>query len=183
MSMIASGSQLQPAGQPGLVTGHWRVDPDQSRVLFAARVAGQPVHGHLPMTGWAEIAEPIEGSTAELAALTSAVSTGSAVLDRVLAGPGFLDAANFPEIRFRAELLVQVPSGWRAVGHLRIRDAEHELACLLTVRPGEPQPGGPACFILASTWVLDARWVTSHWVPGLSRRIAMTSCARLEPGS
>jgi polyisoprenoid-binding protein YceI len=77
------------------------------------------------------ITEPIEDSTAQLAARTSAVSTGSLVLDRLLAGPGFLDARACPEISFRSELLVRVPAGWRAAGRLQVKNTEHELACQL----------------------------------------------------
>ena len=39
------------------------------------------------------------------------------MLDRLLAGPGFLDAGAYPEIRFRSELRAWVPTGWRAAGH------------------------------------------------------------------
>jgi len=46
-----------------------------------------PVRGRLPLTGGVLIAEPIEDSAARLAARASAVSTGSPVLDRLLAGP------------------------------------------------------------------------------------------------
>jgi hypothetical protein len=45
---------------------------------------------------------PIEDSTEWLAARASAVSTGPPVLDRLLAGHGFLDAAAYPEISFAA---------------------------------------------------------------------------------
>jgi len=62
--------------------------------------------------------------TARLAARTSAISTGSPWLDRLLAGPGFLDAGAFPEISFRSELLAWVPAGWRAVGRLQVKNAE-----------------------------------------------------------
>jgi polyisoprenoid-binding protein YceI len=72
------------------------------------------------------VTEPIEDSTAWLAARASAVSTGSSVLDGLLAGPGFLDAATFPEISFRSELLAWVPAGWRATGRLQVKGTEHE---------------------------------------------------------
>ena len=108
--------------------------------------------------------EPIEDSTARLTARTSAVSTGSPVLDRLLAGPGFLDAA-----------------GWRAVGRLRVKNTEHELACQLDLQLGDTRPGGPPRIVIASHWVLDSRWVTSQWIPGLGHRIVMTCSFFLEP--
>jgi polyisoprenoid-binding protein YceI len=98
--------QLKPGGQPRPAAGRWRVDPAHSQASFAARVAGRTLRGHVPLTGGVLIAEPIEDSTAWLGARTSAVSTRSPVLDRLLAGPGFLDAGAFPEISFRSEQLV-----------------------------------------------------------------------------
>jgi len=157
------------------------VDPALSQASFAARVAGQPVRGCLPLTGEVLIAEPIEDSSARLAATTSAISTGSAALDRLLAGPAFLDAGAFPEISFRSELLACVPTGWRAVGRLQVKNAEHELACQLELRQGDPTPDGQPRLVIASQWVIDSRWITSQWIPGLSRRVVITGSFCLQP--
>ena len=104
--MIKTGPDIQPSHsqRPRLATGRWRVDPAQSHASFAARAGGQSVRGRLPLAGRVVIADPIEDSTACLAANTSAVSTGSPALDRLLAGPRFLDAATFPEISFRSKI-------------------------------------------------------------------------------
>jgi hypothetical protein len=77
--------------------------------------------GRVPLTGRVLITEPIEDSTARLAARTSVISTGSPLLDRLLAGPGFLDAVTYPEISFRSGLLAWVPAGWQTVGCLNVR--------------------------------------------------------------
>src|SRR5690242_18332152 len=181
MTMLRPGVQLTPGGQLRSAAGSWRVDPARSYVSFAARAAGRLVQGRLPLTGRVLIAEPIENSTARLAARAGQVSTGSHLLDRQLAGPGFLDAGAFPEISFRSELLAWVPTGWRAVGCLQVKGAEHELACQLDLdRDGEPLDGPPRVRI-TSRWVLDLGWITRHWIPGLSRRIPMTCSFLLEP--
>jgi polyisoprenoid-binding protein YceI len=173
-----------------LATGRWRVDPAQSHASFTARVGGQVVRGRMPLVGRVIIAEPIEDSTAYLAGRTSAVSTGSLALDRLLAGPRFLDAVAFPEISFRSELLAWVPAGWRAVGRLRVKNAEHELACQFDLHPGDTRPDGMPDgvrpddvrrIVIASNWVIDSRWVTSHWVPALSRNVVMTCSFSLVP--
>jgi polyisoprenoid-binding protein YceI len=186
--VIKTGHDIQPS--PGLrlrlAAGRWRVDPAQSHASFAARVGGQFVRGRLPLAGRVIIAAPIEDSTACLAARTSAVSTGSPALDRLLAGPRFLDAAAFPEISFRSELLAWVPAGWRAVGRLRVKNAEHELACQFDLHPGDTRPDDVLPddvrrIVIASTWVIDSRWVTSHWVPALSRNVMMTCSFSLVP--
>jgi polyisoprenoid-binding protein YceI len=173
--------QFPPGGQPGLTAGGWRVDPAQSHASFAASVVGRPVRGRLPLSGGVLITEPIEDSTARLAASAGAVSTGSPVLDRLLAGPGFLDAAAYPEISFRSELLARVPAGWRAVGRLQVKNAEHQLACYLALRLGGAQPDGSPRILITSSWVIDSRWVTSQWIPGLGRRIVMACSCSLEP--
>ncbi len=181
MTTTTPGMQLPLGGQPRLAVGSWRVDPAQSHASFAASVVGRPVRGRLPLTGEVLVTEPIEDSTARLAARAGAVSTGSPVLDRLLAGPGFLDAAAYPEISFRSELLAWVPAGWRAVGRLQVKNTEHELACCLALHRGGTRPDGSPRILITSSWVIDSRWVTSQWVPGLGRRIVMTCSCSLEP--
>ena len=172
--------QLPPGGPPRLA-GSWRVDPAQSDASFTASVVGRPVRGRLPLSGGVLITEPIEDSTARLIARASAVSTGSQVLDRLLAGPGFLDAAAYPEISFRSELLAWVPAGWQAAGRLQVKTAEHELACHLDLHRGGTRPDGSPRILITSSWVIDSRWITSQWIPGLGRRIVMTCSCSLEP--
>ena len=169
---------------PGkLAAGPWRVDPDRSHASFEARVAGYAVRGTLPLTGSVLIAEPIEHSSARLSARTGAVSTGTPGLDRLLTGPRFLDARAFPEITFTCGMLAWVPAGWRAVGHLRVRGREHELACQLDLDEGERQGSEPAWLIITGRWVIDSRWVTRRPLPGLSRRVVMACRFALEPGT
>ena len=177
MTTTTPGMQLPPGGQPRLAAGSWRVDPAQSHASFAASVVGRPVRGRLPLSGGVLVTEPIEDSTARLIATASAVNTGSPMLDRLLAGPGFLDARAFPEISFRSELLAWVPAGWRAAGRLQVKNAEHELACHLALHLGGTRPDGSPRVLITSSWVIDSRWITRKWIPGLGRRIAMTcSC-------
>jgi polyisoprenoid-binding protein YceI len=147
--------------------------------MFVARVAGRPVRGRLPVTGSVLIGEQIEDSAARLTVTTSAVSTGSPVLDRLLASHAFLDAEVFPEITFSSDLLVWVPAGWRMLGRLRVKGNEHELACQVSPQLGEAQPANAR--ILTSTWALDSRWLTSARIPGLGRRIPMTCSLFLVP--
>jgi YceI-like domain len=135
----------------------------------------------MPLTGRVLIAEPFEESTARLAARSGAVSTGSPMLDRLLAGPAFLDAGTFPEIGFRSELLAWVPGGWRAVGCLKIKNVDHELACVLGLRLDDTRPDVRPCIAVGSSWVIDSSWVTSQRIPGLGRHIVMTCSFSLVP--
>ena len=177
MTTMTPGMQVPPGGQQRLAAGSWRVDPAQSDASFTASVVGRPVRGRLPLTGRVLITEPIEDSTARLTARAGAVSTGSPVLDRLLAGPGFLDAGAYPEISFRSEFLAWVPAGWRAVGRLQVKNAEPELACHVDLHLGGTRPDGSPRILITSSWVIDSRWITRQWIPGLGRRIVMTcSC-------
>ena len=180
MTAMTSRIQLN-SRQPGLARGAWRVDPAHSRASFDARMAGCLVQGSLPLAGRAVISEPVEESTALLAARTSAVSTGSPALDRLLTSPGFLDAQAFPEITFRSDLLAWVPGGWRAVGLLRVKDTEHELACQLDVHPTAAGRDPSSRVTITSSWVIDSRWVTSKRIPMLGHRIVMACSFCLEP--
>jgi hypothetical protein len=74
-----------------------------------------------------------------------------------------------------------VPAGWRAVGRLRVKNAEHELACQLSVQLGDSPPGSAPRLVIACTWVIDATWVTSQRIPALGRRIAMACSFHLDP--
>jgi polyisoprenoid-binding protein YceI len=173
--------QLKPGQQTRLATGSWRLAPADSFASFTARLPTRRVRGRLPLTGQVLITEPVEDSTALLTARTNAVSTGSPVLDRVLAGPTFLDARAYPEITFQSDLLIWVPSGWRAVGRLRVKDGEHELACEFAVQSSDPGPSGAYRPVVTCSWVIDSTWIASQRIPALDRRIAMTCSFHLDP--
>ena len=175
------GHQFLPSGSARLPVGSWRVDPARSYASFAGRAVGRPVLGRVPLTGRVLITEPIEHSTARLAARTSAISTGSPLLDRLLAGPGFLDAVTYPEISFRSELLAWVPAGWRTVGCLNVRCTEHDVACQLDLHLGGTRPDGSPRILVGGSWVIDSRWITSRGIPALGRRVVMTCSFSLQP--
>jgi polyisoprenoid-binding protein YceI len=173
--------QFKPGAQPRLAAGNWRLTPADSYASFTARLPWRHVRGQLPLAGRVLITEPVEDSTTLLTARTSGVSTGSPVLDRVLAGPAFLEAGAYPEISFQSDLLAQVPSGWRAVGRLRVKNGEHELACEFAVHFGVPEPGGVSRPVVTCRWVIDSAWIASQRIPALDRRIEMTAHFTLTP--
>jgi polyisoprenoid-binding protein YceI len=176
--MTRRTSDIRPATQDALPVpaGEWSVDPVRSSASFMARVAGGSVRGRLPLSGGARISATVDQSAACLVASSAALSTGSGLLDRMLVGSGFLEADAFPEITFRSEMLVRVPSGWRAVGQLEVKGREHAMACELAVDPRDPMT-------ITSRWVLDSAWVTSRRVLALGRSIAMTCSVRLQPAA
>ena len=48
-------------------------------------------------------------------------------------------------------------------------------------RPDAVLPGDVRRIVITSNWVLDSRWVTSHWVPALSRNVLMTCSFSVVP--
>jgi polyisoprenoid-binding protein YceI len=154
VTMMRPGPQLKPGGPSPPATGNWRVDPARSRASFIAQIAGRAVRGSLPLTGQVLIAKPIEDSTALLAASATEVSTGSPALDRLLAGPGFLDAAAFPEIIFRSELLARVPAGGGQLAACKSRESSMNW------------PVGSACTMRTPCW--KARRASGYTAAGSS---------------
>ena len=84
--MIATmpGQGSLPAGLPWPTAGSWRVDPARSPASFAARAAGRPVGGRLPLAGRVLIAEPIEDCAVRLAVGRRIVMTCPLSLEPVM---------------------------------------------------------------------------------------------------
>src|SRR5258708_33784895 len=99
VNTTVAATQLESGGIPGLTPGWWQVDPAHSHASFAARVAGRPVRGRLPLTGSVLIGEPIENSAAQLTPPARPVGTGLPAPDRLVAPPGFPGGGADPEIR------------------------------------------------------------------------------------
>jgi hypothetical protein len=114
------GIQLRPGGQRGWPpAAAGRSGTVACLVYRAGRRAA--VRGRLLLTGGVRITQPIEDSTARLAARTTSVSIGSPVLERLLAGAGFLDTGAFPQISFRSGRLAWVPAGGPPLAACRSR--------------------------------------------------------------
>jgi polyisoprenoid-binding protein YceI len=139
------------------------------------------VRGRLPVSGEARLAGALDACGTQLVAATSGLFTGSRVLDQILKGPGFLEADAYSDITFWSDELTRVPTGWRAIGWLRVKGVEHELACELALGHAARRIGQLPRLCAVSHWVLDSTWITGSRIPGLSRRVAMTSSVVLEP--
>jgi polyisoprenoid-binding protein YceI len=173
MTTATTRNRAEPTYESLLPTGRWRVDPNHSSAEFTARLAGRAIRGRLPLSGDVVIAAPVEDSTANLVAAAEALTTGHGVLDRLLAGPGFLHAEHFPQISFQSQALVCVPIGWRAIGHLQVKDAEHPIVCELAADLRHPLAPATGAITITSRWILDATWITTQRVLTLSRHVTM----------
>jgi polyisoprenoid-binding protein YceI len=166
---------------PRQAAGAWQAVAAHSHASFTARVAGRAVRGRLPLSGEASVGGRVEECATTLVASTGQLSTVSPILDKILTGPGFLEAAAFPEISFRSEQLTRVPTGWRAIGQLHVKGVDHELACQLTLGTLHWDDEGTPRLSAKSHWVLDSTWITGQRIPGLSRRVSITCFVVLEP--
>ena len=92
MTTMTPGMQLPPGGQPRLAVRRRRVESGPAGCLVCRIGRRRAGAQGPPLSGRVLITEPIEDSAARMIAGAGAVSTGSPVLDRLLAGPGFLDA-------------------------------------------------------------------------------------------
>jgi hypothetical protein len=120
VTTATSGIQLRPGGQRGWPPAAAGRSGTVACLVYRAG-CGAAERGRLLLTGGMRITKPIEGSTARLAARTTAVSTGSPVPGRLLAGAGFLDMGAFPQISFRSGRLAWVLAGGAPLAACRSR--------------------------------------------------------------
>ena len=58
---------------------------------------------------------------------------------------------------------------------------EHELACQLDLHLGGTRPDGSPRILVAGSWIIDSRWITSQRIPALGRRVLMTCSFSVQP--
>ena len=160
--------------------GAWEVITQRSSVFFTTRVAGLAVEGNFPLSGAVLLGPSLDDSAAYFSAMTSELRTGSGMLDMVLASPAFLDALAFPEVWFQSESIVRVPTGWRGIGALTVKDVERPVVCDFAVAVDE-SPAPVRRLYLAASWAIDSEWITMRAMPKMARRIAMGCSVVLQP--
>ncbi len=105
---------------PGLDAGTWTIDPAHTEVGFAARhLVVSKVRGSFSgVEGTVVVADPVDGSTAEVTVQMDTVSTRSADRDTHLKSADFFDVENFPTMTFKSTSF----DGSTLVGDLTIKD-------------------------------------------------------------
>jgi len=105
--------------------GRWEIDPAHTSIAFVARyLMVTKVRGHFSeFSGFVQVAERPEDSSAEITIQAASIDTGTADRDKHLRSPDFLDVDRFPALRFRSTK-VEFPGEDRIAltGDLRIRD-------------------------------------------------------------
>ncbi|MGO2017816.1 MAG: YceI family protein [Brevibacterium aurantiacum] len=129
---------------PG-ITGHWDIDPSHSRLGFSTRHAMvSRVRGAFnDVSGFADIAEDLADSNAEVIIQTASVDTRSADRDTHLRSADFFDVETFPEIRFVSSAIDEVDEGsYIVTGDLTIRAMTKTVSIPLELIGVESDPDG-----------------------------------------
>ncbi|WP_423057934.1 YceI family protein [Brevibacterium linens] len=129
---------------PG-ITGHWDIDPSHSRLGFSTRHAMvSRVRGAFnDVSGFAEIAEDLADSTAEVIIQTASVDTRSEGRDEHLRSADFFDVETYPEIRFASSAIDEVDEGsYIVTGELTIRDMTKTVSVPLELIGVDTDPFG-----------------------------------------
>ena len=129
---------------PGII-GHWDIDPSHSRLGFSTRHAMvSRVRGAFnDVSGFADIAEDLADSNAEVIIQTASVDTRSADRDTHLRSADFFDVKTYPEIRFVSSAIDEVDEGsFIVTGELTIRDMTKTMSIPLELIGVESDPFG-----------------------------------------
>lgn len=129
---------------PG-ITGHWDIDPSHSRLGFSTRHAMvSRVRGAFnDVSGFADIAEDLADSKAEVIIQTASVDTRSEGRDEHLRSADFFDVETYPEIRFASSAIDEVDEGsYIVTGELTIRDMRKTVSIPLELIGVDTDPFG-----------------------------------------
>ena len=129
---------------PG-ITGHWDIDPSHSRLGFSTRHAMvSRVRGAFnDVSGFADIAEDLADSTAEVIIQTASVDTRSEGRDEHLRSADFFDVETYPEIRFASSAIDEVDEcSYIVTGELTIRDMTKTVSVPLELIGVDTDPFG-----------------------------------------
>lgn len=129
---------------PGII-GHWDIDPSHSRLGFSTRHAMvSRVRGAFnDVSGFANIAEDLADSNAEVIIQTASVDTRSEGRDEHLRSADFFDVDAYPEIRFVSSAIDEVDEGsYIVTGELTIRDMTKTVSVPLELIGVDTDPFG-----------------------------------------
>jgi len=112
-------------GSEAPAPGRWEIDPAHTSIAFVAKyLMVTKVRGHFSeFSGFVQVAERPEDSSAEITIKAASIDTGNADRDKHLRSPDFLDVDRFTDLRFRSTKLEFPGEGRISLsGDLTIRD-------------------------------------------------------------
>jgi polyisoprenoid-binding protein YceI len=172
--------------------GRWEIDPAHTSIAFVAKyLMVTKVRGHFSeFSGFVQVAERPEDSTAEITIKAAAIDTGSADRDKHLRSPDFLDVDRFPDLRFRSRK-VEFPGDRIALtGDLTIRDVTKSVVLDAEFTGMSQDPwGNPRAGYSASTQIdredFGASWnmalEAGGWLVSKSVQIELDVLTTLKP--
>lgn len=110
--------------RPDIQAGTWTLDKAHTKVGFVAKhLMVTKVRGHFDeFDATIEIADDLAESTVEVTLEAESITTGAADRDGHLRSGDFLDAEEFPQLRFVSTNISREDDTWKVTGDLTIRD-------------------------------------------------------------
>jgi polyisoprenoid-binding protein YceI len=147
------------ANVPGV--GRWQIDPAHTSAEFVGRhlMVTKVRGGFSSVSGYIDVAEDPQQSTAEISLETASVTTGSEDRDNHVKSEDFLDVENFPEMRFVSTDIEPSGSSWKLTGDLTIKDVTRPVALDFEFAGIVDDPwGNSKAAFSASTKVVRGDW-------------------------
>lgn len=146
--------------------GTYGIDPQHSSVEAVAKhLMITKVRGRFAdVSGQILVAEKPEASSVDVVLLAASLDTGNVDRDAHLLSPDFLDAAQFPEIRFVSTSVRQIAASTLDVtGDLTIRDVTKPITLHAEYEGEAADPWGGARVALAVTGEFDREAFGMTW--------------------
>jgi len=143
VSTLALAAGVAAPALAGLETH--KIDPNHSQVAFKVRHLVSKVPGRFEKFSGTITVDPADLKTAKVTAVieTASISTNQENRDNHLRSPDFLDAANFPEMKFESvRFIPEGDKGGRLLGNLTIRGVTKAVELKVEVLGFGPDPGG-----------------------------------------
>ncbi len=146
-------------------TGVWAIDISHSDLRITARhLMVAKVRGTFEdFSGTIVVAEDPLESTVEFEAKASSITTGTPDRDAHLRSPDFLDADQYPLIRFVSTELAASGAGWKLTGDLTIRGVTEPVTFDMAFEGANTDPDGNTKAGFTATGEIDRRKWGLEW--------------------
>jgi polyisoprenoid-binding protein YceI len=153
-----AGVQLPPAGRYELDTAHTAVE-------FVARHILTKVRGRFTdFSGWVEVADDPEDSTAEIEVKTASIQTNTEQRDEHLKSDDFLNVEKWPAMTFRSTAVRHTGgTGFELDGELTIRDVTRPVTLTGEYLGTDANPSGKIVLAASAKAVLEREDWNVSW--------------------
>lgn len=132
------------ATRPAIETGVWALDKAHTKIGFLAKhLMVTKVRGNFESyEATVDVAEDLTDSKIEVTLDAASITTGATDRDQHLRSADFIDAENYPELKFVSTEIVGDGDSWKITGDLTIRDATRPITLDATYEGAATDPWG-----------------------------------------